>query len=75
LNPITNQQLLPSKYRVANGNGLHKVDIEISVVAPVCNEEGSIPILYSRVKVVLEGLRRPWELIFVDDGSQDKSPS
>jgi polyisoprenyl-phosphate glycosyltransferase len=46
----------------------------ISVVVPVYNEEAVIYESYSRLKVVLEGLDEPYELIFVNDGSRDATP-
>ncbi|MBF0180811.1 MAG: glycosyltransferase family 2 protein [Magnetococcales bacterium] len=48
---------------------------EISIVVPVLNEEGSIPELYKRVRAVLEervGISA-FEILFVDDGSRDRS--
>jgi glycosyltransferase involved in cell wall biosynthesis len=45
----------------------------ISVVIPIHNEEPSILPLYDRLTAVLEGLNRPYELIFVDDASTDRS--
>ena len=45
----------------------------ISIVVPIHNEEPSILPLYDRLTVVLEKLRRPYEIIFVDDASTDKS--
>ena len=47
--------------------------VEISVVVPVYNEEKNLPILIPRLAHVLEGIGRPYEVIFVDDGSQDRS--
>jgi cellulose synthase/poly-beta-1,6-N-acetylglucosamine synthase-like glycosyltransferase len=47
--------------------------IEISVVVPVFNEEGNLPILIPKLIKVLNGLRMPYEVIFVDDGSSDGS--
>ncbi len=49
-------------------NGLY-----LSVVIPAYNEEENIPILYERLKGVLEGLQREYEIIFVDDGSMDRT--
>ena len=46
-------------------------NIVISVVVPVYNEEAVIYESYSRLKVVMEGLDEPYELIFVNDGSRD----
>ena len=47
--------------------------IDISVVVPVYNEEGNLPILIPKLMEVLEGLGKPYEMIFVDDGSTDRS--
>ncbi len=46
---------------------------KVSIVIPVYNEEGNLPRLLPRLVPVLEGLGRPWEVIFVDDGSRDRS--
>jgi len=43
----------------------------LSVVVPVYNEEQSVGPLVDRTQEVLEALGRPYELIFVDDGSTD----
>ena len=45
----------------------------LSVVVPVHNEEPSILALYDRLTSVLENLRRPYEVIFVDDSPTDRS--
>ena len=45
----------------------------LSIVIPVHNEEHSILPLYDRLTAVLEALRRPYEIIFVDDASSDRS--
>lgn len=47
--------------------------IDLSVVIPLLNEEESIEPLWSSVREVLEGLGQQYEVIFVDDGSQDGS--
>jgi len=47
--------------------------IDISVVVPVYNEEENLPILIHQLMEVLEELRKPYEMIFVDDGSVDRS--
>lgn len=45
----------------------------VSMVAPVYNEEGSLPELIRRCIEVGESLGCPYELILVDDGSRDGS--
>jgi undecaprenyl-phosphate 4-deoxy-4-formamido-L-arabinose transferase len=45
----------------------------VSVVIPVFNEEGNLPALLPRLLPVLKALDRPFEVVFVDDGSRDRS--
>jgi undecaprenyl-phosphate 4-deoxy-4-formamido-L-arabinose transferase len=45
----------------------------VSVVIPVYNEAANLPALIPRVLGVLDTLDRPAEVIFVDDGSRDRS--
>jgi glycosyltransferase involved in cell wall biosynthesis len=45
----------------------------ISITVPVFNEAESLPILYERIRDVMVALGRPWEMIFVNDGSSDGS--
>ena len=47
--------------------------LEISVVIPVLNEEGSLADLYREVTDVLQAFGRSYEILFVDDGSTDAS--
>jgi glycosyltransferase involved in cell wall biosynthesis len=49
------------------------MDAELSVVIPAYNEGGNIAPLYREVKDVLKGLHRPYEILFVDDGSHDRT--
>jgi glycosyltransferase involved in cell wall biosynthesis len=47
---------------------------QISIVVPLCNEEGNIAELYSRLNEELGKTSYPdYEIIFVDDGSSDRS--
>ena len=48
-------------------------EVQISVVVPVYNEDKNIEPLYMELKPVLHGLTSGYEIIFVDDGSTDKS--
>ncbi|MFQ5654075.1 MAG: glycosyltransferase [Planctomycetota bacterium] len=45
-----------------------------SVVIPLYNEEGSVAELDRRLRTVMEGLGRPYEILYVDDGSTDTTP-
>ncbi len=44
-----------------------------SIVIPVFNEENSLNELVSRIKDVTDTLAKPYEIIFINDGSTDKS--
>lgn len=49
------------------------MDPVLTVIAPIYNELENLPELYRRVSQVLDTIGEPWELILVDDGSQDGS--
>src|ERR671933_1845295 len=44
---------------------------DVSVVVTVLNEERTVDEVYERTTAALAALGRPYELIFVDDGSRD----
>ncbi|WP_313952407.1 glycosyltransferase [Accumulibacter sp.] len=46
---------------------------EISVVIPVYNEEDGLPPLFARLYPALDQLNTPYEVIFINDGSRDRS--
>ncbi|MEP6870675.1 MAG: glycosyltransferase [Anaerolineaceae bacterium] len=46
---------------------------DLSVVIPVYNEEDSLPALFARLYPALDALRTRYEVVFVDDGSGDRS--
>ena len=46
---------------------------DISIVIPVLDEEENIPVLYSELKKVMDALNKNYEIIFIDDGSKDKT--
>ena len=48
--------------------------VDISVLVPVLNEEDSVQELTTRVSAVLEEQGRSFEIVFVDDGSSDRTP-
>jgi undecaprenyl-phosphate 4-deoxy-4-formamido-L-arabinose transferase len=45
----------------------------LSVVIPVYNEEAGLPALFARLYPALDALQIPYEIIFVNDGSRDRS--
>ena len=47
--------------------------MQISVIIPIYNEEENIDLLYKRLTGVLDNLKLSYELIFINDGSKDKS--
>lgn len=47
--------------------------MDISIVLPVYNEEANLRPLYEELKSVLRGLGNSYEVVFIDDGSEDKS--
>ncbi|MGP1678638.1 MAG: glycosyltransferase [Burkholderiales bacterium] len=49
------------------------MNIELSVVIPVYNEEQGLAALFARLYPALDALRLPYEVIFVNDGSRDGS--
>lgn len=46
---------------------------DLSVVLPVYNEEDNLNPLHAEVETVLKGMNIQYEIIYVDDGSRDKS--
>jgi undecaprenyl-phosphate 4-deoxy-4-formamido-L-arabinose transferase len=47
---------------------------ELSIVIPVYNESDVLPTLFERLFPVLDKLGRSYEVVFVNDGSHDRSP-
>ena len=48
---------------------------EVSVIIPVYNEEAGLTALFSRLYPALDALDTPYEVIFINDGSRDRSPA
>jgi len=47
--------------------------LDISIVVPLYNEEENVKILHSSIRKVMDGMGKPHEIIFVDDGSRDRT--
>ncbi len=56
-----------------NSRPLNREMMDISIVIPLYNEEESIGELYKWIVNTLASHRYSWEVIFVDDGSNDQS--
>lgn len=61
---------LPETRLTATQGGEHPM---YSIVAPVFNEEETVPHFYQRVVAVMEQLEETFELVLVNDGSRDGS--
>jgi dolichol-phosphate mannosyltransferase len=46
---------------------------DLSIVVPVYNEQDSLPLLWSEIRAVLDPTGLRYEVLFVDDGSHDRS--
>ena len=53
--------------------GMAQERVVISVVAPVFNEQETLPHFYQRVIATMENIGEPFELVLVNDGSVDTS--
>ncbi len=47
--------------------------MNLSLIITVYNEEPSLPLLFDAIGQAMANIHRTWEVIFVDDGSTDKS--
>jgi len=47
--------------------------MDVSVVIPVYNEEGNLQPLFARLCAAMDALNKSWEVIFINDGSKDRS--
>lgn len=46
---------------------------DVSIIIPVYNEEENIPLLHERIQRIMEQQSYSYEVIYVDDGSQDRT--
>jgi len=52
---------------------MNEKDLYISVVVPVFNEEGAVADLHQKIISAVQKIAKPFEVIFVNDGSKDKT--
>jgi len=63
-------QTMQLNFREKEGNTMQPM---YSVVIPAYNEEEVIAETYKRLTAVMQGMGKPYELIFVNDGSRDRT--
>jgi undecaprenyl-phosphate 4-deoxy-4-formamido-L-arabinose transferase len=49
------------------------VNPRVTLIIPVYNEQATLPTLFDRLYPVMDALRVPYEILFIDDGSRDNS--
>jgi undecaprenyl-phosphate 4-deoxy-4-formamido-L-arabinose transferase len=57
---------------ICNGGATPKRQ-SVAIVVPVYNEAANLPVLWPRLRPILNDSTREWEVVFVDDGSTDES--
>ena len=45
----------------------------LSIIVPLYNEEESVHLLYEKIHNACDSLGRPYEMVFIDDGSRDRT--
>jgi glycosyltransferase involved in cell wall biosynthesis len=63
---------LPGK-SVLDSTGMPNADLVLSVVVPCYNEEEGIGACHARLTTVLQGMGEGYEIIYIDDGSRDRT--
>jgi glycosyltransferase involved in cell wall biosynthesis/Flp pilus assembly protein TadD len=66
-------QIAPLRMIEQFGQRISLDKIGLSIVVPVFNEEENVPVLYKELVETLRTLKQAYEIIFIDDGSTDKS--
>ncbi len=54
-------------------NSRPSADLDLSLVIPVYNEEDNLHLLWPEIREVLDPMGLRYEIVFVDDGSRDRS--
>ena len=45
----------------------------LSVIVPCFNEDAVLPLTHERLRRALDGVSMPWEVLYIDDGSRDRT--
>ena len=45
----------------------------LSVIVPCFNEEAVLPLTHERLRRAIDGVGMPWEVLYIDDGSRDRT--
>lgn len=72
---MCNKSRITHRYYLVNlnQNAYHQEVLKYSIVVPFHNEEQNVTTLYDRLKAVMEHIGESFELVFVDDGSRDRT--
>src|SRR5262249_43906922 len=71
--PLSRDGRLRRRPRLRNRESRAPMKPAVSIVIPVYNEEAVLPTLFSRLYPALDALKVRYEVIFVNDGSADRS--
>ncbi len=52
---------------------MNENQLYLSIVVPLYNEEGNVAELHKRIHEAVQKIGRPFEIIFIDDGSKDRT--
>jgi len=52
---------------------MESMSLLASIIIPVYNEEDSVFALYGEIRKAIDPINKPYEIIFIDDGSTDKT--
>src|SRR4051812_20643383 len=71
--PLQSPNSTPSAGHEPAQDARMRAVVDLSVVIPVYNEEEGLPALFTRLYPALDALGIAYEVIFVNDGSRDRS--
>ncbi len=72
--PVTSSEIQPATPPAPRRATPSAPSVELSLVIPVYNEEENLPVLAAEIAAALAPLQTSYEVLFIDDGSNDGSP-